>query len=248
MALRVYKPLQTAVSTTTYDTAQEPGLECATGTAHHPKAHVMTAQSNLSALLLALIIGVLPGGAMGASEIELALRAGPAPENGEVLYRTCAACHQPDGSGEASNAIPMLAGQHFTVLVEQLVRFRTSKRTDPRMTAFASHHLPRAQDVADVSAYIAALPAARPAQPISQHSGVALLYSGQCGACHGADGRGNGAARYPALAGQHYEYLLRQMQAMASGERPAAGWDHARLLSGISSQDQQTIAHFLAGR
>ena len=41
-----------------------------------------------------------------------------------------------------------------------------------------------------------------------------------CSACHGADGRGIGP-EYPNLGGQHYSYLLKQLQAFKSGERQA---------------------------
>lgn len=41
-----------------------------------------------------------------------------------------------------------------------------------------------------------------------------------CIACHGTDGKGIGP-EYPNLGGQHYVYLLRQMEAFHSGEREA---------------------------
>lgn len=39
-----------------------------------------------------------------------------------------------------------------------------------------------------------------------------------CAGCHGADGR-SADPRYPVLAGQHKEYLIKQLQDFRSGKR-----------------------------
>ena len=40
-----------------------------------------------------------------------------------------------------------------------------------------------------------------------------------CMACHGPDGKGNAPAGWPALGGQHPEYIAKQLNLYASGER-----------------------------
>lgn len=64
-----------------------------------------------------------------------------------------------------------------------------------------------------------------------------------CSACHGSDGRGIGP-EYPNLGGQHYNYLLKQLQAFKSGERQAL------LMTGqvehLSEQQLKDISAFYA--
>ena len=52
---------------------------------------------------------------------------------------------------------------------------------------------------------------------------------GACFRCHGADGAGQAAAGFPALAGQSANYLFGQMQAFASGAR------QNQIMSGIAA-------------
>jgi cytochrome c553 len=49
-------------------------------------------------------------------------------------------------------------------------------------------------------------------------SGVAA-----CMACHGPTGDGNPAAKYPALRGQHADYIAKQLRDYASGARTSDG-------------------------
>src|SRR5687768_6247165 len=44
--------------------------------------------------------------------------------HGRELFAACAECHRADGSGSADGTIPVIAGQHVSVLVKQLVDFR----------------------------------------------------------------------------------------------------------------------------
>lgn len=66
-----------------------------------------------------------------------------------------------------------------------------------------------------------------------------------CSACHGSDGKGI-APEYPNLGGQHYSYLLKQMQAFKSGERQAL------LMMGqvenLTEQQLKDIAAFYASQ
>lgn len=64
-----------------------------------------------------------------------------------------------------------------------------------------------------------------------------------CSACHGSDGRGIGP-EYPNLGGQHYSYLLKQMQAFKSGERQATLM--MGQLDNVSEQQIKNIAAFYA--
>jgi cytochrome c553 len=64
-----------------------------------------------------------------------------------------------------------------------------------------------------------------------------------CAACHGQDGQAI-MAEYPDLGGQHYSYLLQQMEYFRSGERYAALM--AGQLDNRSDEDLRDIAAFYA--
>ena len=68
-------------------------------------------------------------------------------------------------------------------------------------------------------------------------------FSPVCGACHGADGN-SGTPENPKLAGQHPEYLVKQLQDFKSGKRNNA------IMKGfattLSDDDMTNIAHWLA--
>ena len=66
-----------------------------------------------------------------------------------------------------------------------------------------------------------------------------------CAACHGADGN-SASADFPKLAGQHEEYLYKQLKQFKSGERPNAIM--VGQVAGLSDQDMQDLAAFYASQ
>jgi cytochrome c553 len=63
-----------------------------------------------------------------------------------------------------------------------------------------------------------------------------------CAGCHGA--RGEGMAGFPALAGQHAGYLLRQLQHLADGSRQAPVM--APMAKALSTQERADVAAYYA--
>jgi cytochrome c553 len=183
------------------------------------------------------------------NELQDALQLKPDLEHGGSLYATCAACHQSHGGGNPDSAVPSIAAQHYEVVIEQLANFRDAARWDPRMSAFtAQHHLAGPQDLADVAAYIAALPP-QPSADVGPGDRTALggqLYSRSCQSCHGARGEGDASRRIPRLDGQQFGYLVRRIRAMASGGRPVASWDHTGLFKSLPDDDIVGVADYLS--
>ena len=201
------------------------------------------------ALAFACMLPATPAGTAQSNELREALERKPNLEHGSSLYETCAACHQSDGSGVADNGIPIIAGQHYEVIVAQLVDFRRTDRVDLRMNAFAArHHLEGPQDLADVAAYISSIPVRQTSEVgTGQFTAYgAQVYRRACVSCHGADAEGNGQLRYPRLAGQHYGYLVRQIEMMIGGTRFNMSWDHAELLKSLTDQEIAGVADYVA--
>jgi cytochrome c553 len=200
-----------------------------------------------------VIVAALPFVAHGASiaqqEYDSVLRNKADLVHGEMLFETCAACHGTSGAGASDGTVPAIAAQHFRVLAHELVDYRHDKRWDLRMEHFTDeHHLSGAQDIADVAAYISSLPAMRSSGRGSGEYLVkgAQVYSQQCASCHGAAGEGDNRQRYPRLAGQHYEYLLRQLHDAMEGRRPNFPHEHIRLLERLERPDFVGVADYLS--
>jgi len=143
---------------------------------------------------------------------------------GEEAYEVCGACHLPSGAGRPDGTFPQLAGQHTTVLIKQMADTRAGLRDNATMYPFAVTMVDP-QELADTAAYIESL-----CIPIDhgkyegKDASVQIekgrtLYEKQCLECHGKNGEGNKEKFYPVIAGQHYEYLLRQMTEIRDGKR-----------------------------
>ncbi len=150
-------------------------------------------------------------------------------EDGKSKALTCTACHGPEGN--SSNPLwPNIAGQNAPYIVTQLKAFKEGTRMDPLMTSQAM--LLEDDDLADLAVYFESLPAAAQAvkNPDTVGRGEGLWRGGNaesgvaaCMACHGPTGDGNPAAKYPALRGQHADYIAKQLRDYASGSRTSDG-------------------------
>ena len=168
-------------------------------------------------------------------------------EAGKAKAITCNACHGIEGN--SSSALwPNLAGQNAPYLVAQLNAFKDGTRSDPLMSSQVLSLSD--EDIANLAVYFESLPAA--AQPVADpkllERGEALYRGGNqedkasaCLACHGPTGRGNPAAKYPALNGQHAAYTAKQLNDYASGARSSDG--KTRVMQDIAARlDKDDIA------
>jgi cytochrome c553 len=134
------------------------------------------------------------------------------PEAGSALAEPCAGCHGADGNAAAAEN-PTLAGQDAMYLAKTMREYRDGQR-DHALMVSAMAGL-QDSDIEDVAAFYAEQePAARGVpRPLTTAEWVA-----RCNRCHGI--RGNSTdPRYPSLAGQHQNYLVRVLEAYVSGER-----------------------------
>lgn len=181
-------------------------------------------------------------------------------EAGKAKSITCAACH-----GAAGNSVnpmwPNLAGQNAPYLVAQLKAFQPgadgkATRSDPLMTSMA---MPLSdQDIRDLAVYFESLPAAVNSVADEQTLARAeALYRGgnnetkvpACLACHGPTGRGNPAATYPMLRGQHAEYTAKQLFDYAAETRTSDGKTEIMrdIAARMSKKDIEAIASYIQG-
>ena len=176
-------------------------------------------------------------------------------EDGKAKALTCTACHGAEGN--SANALwPNIAGQNAPYTHAQLQAFKDGARVDPLMSSQAM--LLSEEDMADLAVYFESLPGA--AQAVADASLVArgeALYRGgnketgaaACMACHGPTGRGNPAALYPALQGQHAAYTAKQLNAYADGTRETDGKTRIMrdIASRLSNEDVEALASYVQG-
>jgi cytochrome c553 len=83
------------------------------------------------------------------------------------------------------------------------------------------------------------------APPGSIKKGEALVHSGACGSCHGADLKGLGPV--PGIAGRSPSYVVRQMYDMQAGARKGV-WTPlmTKVVSSLSEEDMLAIAAYTA--
>ena len=171
--------------------------------------------------------------------------------NGARLFSTCAECHGARGLGAEDGSVPAIAGQHVSVLVKQLVDFRHDRRWGERMRDIASrHHLNGPQELLDVASHAESLPRWPPlagdgGEEAASKQGY-VLYHRYCAECHGPLGLGDRLRVRPRLAGQRFQYLLRQLEETADRMRPGMDVEHVKLIGGFSPEERQAVAEYLS--
>lgn len=176
-------------------------------------------------------------------------------EDGKNRAITCTACHGAEGNS-VNPMWPNIAGQHAKYLVGQLSAYKNGLRKDPLMTSQAM--LLSDSDMRHLAVYFESLPAAvaAVADPATVSKGEALYRGGDsskgiaaCIACHGPTGRGNPAADYPALQGQHATYTAKQLRDYASGARTSDGQTRVMrdVAARLSEDDIVALASYVQG-
>ncbi len=202
-------------------------------------------------VFLAMALPTLCGAAPKAQRAYAdALAATSDSERGAELYAHCVSCHGSDGTGTLDGSIPRLAGQHYRVLIRQLIDFRYGKRWDFRMEEVASdrHALVGAQDIADVAAHLAGLTqsAANGMGDGTQLARGATVYGGHCQSCHGIHGEGDAARAIPKIGGQHAGYLMRQIYDSVDGRRIPLATTHRKRFLALDFEDVRGLCDFIA--
>jgi cytochrome c553 len=194
-----------------------------------------------------------------------ALAATPAETAAQTATTVCAACHGPDGNS-FNGDWPKLAGQHASYTAAQLTAFRCAATGKPdkcvaRSSGNSALMLGQAANLSDAD--IQALAEHFAHQTIKP--GVASaelatkgekLYRGgnptsavpACAGCHGPNGRGNDAAKFPAIGGQHAQYVETQLKAYRDGSRRGDLNQMMRnIASNLTDDEIKAVASYVQG-
>jgi len=171
----------------------------------------------------------------------------------DLARQWCADCHGVDGNS-TSPLFPRLAGQQHDYLVGQLQAFRAKSRSNQGARDYMwgmSSTIDDASIDGLATYFTAQKPQANPssASPALLAAGEQLFKNGHqesgtpaCAACHGAQAEGTAIA--PRLAGQHAEYLAKQLKIFETNERPAAVAMHGIVMT-LSKSDIGAVTAYL---
>ena len=172
----------------------------------------------------AVLLTAGSGGRADESDLALQLRAE------KVAITVCGTCHGKTGTNTQPK-FPVLAAQNANYLVAQLKAFHTQTRGDPDAIAYM-WGMAAELDEPSMSALAGYYSAQKPqsgsvgntteistGKDIYEH-GVASEGVPACATCHGPDA--HGLKDFPRLAGQHAQYILKQLASFQSNMRNVA--------------------------
>lgn len=169
-------------------------------------------------------------------------------ELGAKLYRdNCLSCHGSQAHGNSMLGIPSLAAQNSTYLLKQLLAFTDSQRDSPEMhRRMAVQALESPRIWRGLVDYLSTLPANT--QPLTGN-GAHLdqgrsVYQELCIGCHGRYAEGKIEGAVPALRGQHYTYLTRQLRAFATLHRDSMEFPVLKKIARLSPTERDAVADY----
>jgi len=139
----------------------------------------------------------------------------------------CSSCHGMSGNS-VSPTFPRLAGQQKAYIVTQLKAFRDHSRADPHAHTYMWGMAAKLDDatIEGLAAFYSSqkVVAGAPADSTDVAAGKKIFEEGvtardvpACSGCHGDQAQGGDA--FPRLAGQHPQYIERQLAAFSSNAR-----------------------------
>ncbi len=204
----------------------------------------------LAVVITTLIAASIAGPALAAEPAKAAFKPDPAKAQA-LVTAVCGACHTADGS-RGSPANPILQGQHPEYLVKQLNEFKSGKRNNAVMKAFAATL--GDDDMKHVAAFYAGK-TAKPGAAKNKDSirlgeriwrgGISDKAVAACAGCHGPAGAGV-PAQYPRLGGQHADYVEAQLLGFRSGAR-GNSLQMTAVVTKMNDQEIKAVADYIAG-
>ena len=184
-------------------------------------------------LVLATLLAVIPAGTFAQDAAA-----------GKEKAVVCGACHGADGNSTVVQN-PILAGQTARYIYLQLRDFKEGRRKDPLMSPMAANLSKK--DMLDLGAYFSAQ------KPTNQNSkgepslvakGKAVADAAICTMCH--LGGFSGQNEIPKTGGQHYEYVLKQLQDFKAKRRTNDAGNMTAVLRTIPDEDLKALAAYVA--
>lgn len=169
-----------------------------------------------------------------------------------LAQQVCSTCHGVTGNS-VSPAFPKLAGQQREYLVAQLAEFRSHNRSGPAgaqyMWGFTNLTAGQVQGLADYfSGQTPTFGSAGDASLVAEgrrifSEGIPGKGVTMCSACHGSEGEGS--AQFPRLAGQHADYVAKQLVIFQRTDQRPLGAVMKQVTHQLSDHQIHALAVFL---
>ena len=189
---------------------------------------------------------------IGLGWMSFAYAAGDAA-SGQGKVAVCSGCHGADGNSMIPS-FPKLAGQGEVYLVNQLKDIRDGARNVPQMSGILTGRTD--QDLADLAAYYSAQKVTIGATDPElldlgrqiYRAGIAAKGVAACSACHSPTGAGNAQAAFPALSGQHADYVIAQLKAYRTETRTnGQAMMMQQVAALMSDKEIEAVASYIQG-
>src|SRR5579864_2655727 len=200
----------------------------------------------LSLLVLAMVAGCsLPERSRSLGDPNVAART--------LALQVCSNCHGVQGVSVSPN-FPHLAAQSEPYLVEQLKSFKSHGRSDPAGFEYMWGISARLSDeqINGLAAYFSSQKPApgKPGNPALLQAGQTIFEQGiaasstpACSGCHGA--KGEGMQQFPRLAGQHADYIVKQLMVFQRTEQKPEGAMMKTVAHALTPENMKSVAAYL---
>ncbi len=184
-------------------------------------------------LALATFLALIPAGAIAQDAAA-----------GREKAAVCGACHGVDGNSTIPQ-YPILAGQTPRYIYLQLRDFNKKRRQDPLMSPMAANL--STKDMLDLAAYYSTQKPNR--QNIKGDAGKVdegrkIADAALCPMCH--LGGFSGQNEIPKVAGQHYEYIKKQLLAFRNRERTNDAGSMTAYMNNVTEEQIEALAAYAA--
>lgn len=148
----------------------------------------------------------------------------------------CETCHSPKMI-EQVNTYPVLQGQKMGYLIAQLQSFRAKERQDPVMSEQAKALTD--DEIQELASYFSQQTLHR--DKADSIDSLGMNVRAHCISCHGLSGHSVNQ-EWPNLQGQNSQYIYKQLQAFASGQRQSIIMHE--IASELNDEQMQAVAKY----
>jgi cytochrome c553 len=164
-------------------------------------------------------------------------------QSAEDKAAACVACHGVDGNAPLPQ-FPNLAGQTARYLYLQLKDFKEGRRKDPLMSPMAVNLSKKdMQDLADYFSKQKSKPSEYKVEADKITEGKKIADAALCTMCH--LGGFSGQNEIPRVAGQHYEYIVKQLKDFRAKNRTNDAGNMTSVSRGLSDEDIDKLAQYI---
>ena len=162
---------------------------------------------------------------------------------GKQKAAACVACHGADGNS-INPVWPKLAGQTARYIYLQLRDFKEARRKDPLMSPMAAS-LSR-EDMLDLADYFSSQKMASSGHKVDSAKvaeGKKIADNALCPMCH--LGGFSGQNEIPVVAGQHYDYIVKQLKDFRARNRTNDAGSMTAYTQGLTDEQIDALAQYI---